>query len=179
MATSLVSTGVQFPDATIQTTAKYALTSGTPVNTTSGTAFDFTGIPSWVKRITVSLASVSTNGTSNLILQLGSGSIETSGYTGYVARPYASGTIYTGFVPGFVLSEVTNAAIVRAGSVVLTLMGSNIWIANGASTDTVNSNGTGILCGTKTTAGTLDRIRITTVSGTDIFDGGAINILYD
>jgi hypothetical protein len=33
--------------------------------------------------------------------------------------------------------------------------------------------------GTKTTSATLDRVRITTVNGTDTFDAGTINILYE
>jgi hypothetical protein len=33
--------------------------------------------------------------------------------------------------------------------------------------------------GTKSLSATLDRIRITTVNGTDTFDAGSINILYE
>jgi hypothetical protein len=33
--------------------------------------------------------------------------------------------------------------------------------------------------GTVTLGGTLDRVRITTVNGTDTFDAGTINILYE
>jgi hypothetical protein len=33
--------------------------------------------------------------------------------------------------------------------------------------------------GSKTLSGTLDRVRITTVNGTDTFDAGSINILYE
>jgi hypothetical protein len=54
----------------------------TSVNTTSGTSIDFTGIPSWVRRITVMLLAVSTNGTSGVQIQLGdSGGVETTGYS--------------------------------------------------------------------------------------------------
>ena len=66
------------------------LTSGTAQASTSGTAIDFTGIPSWAKRITVMFNGVSTNGTSNPQIQLGSGSPTTSGYTGYNARQGAA-----------------------------------------------------------------------------------------
>jgi hypothetical protein len=33
--------------------------------------------------------------------------------------------------------------------------------------------------GTVTLSGTLDRVRITTVNGTDTFDAGTVNILYE
>ena len=39
----------------------------TAQNTTSGTSIDFTGIPSWVKRITVMFQGVSTTGSSQVL----------------------------------------------------------------------------------------------------------------
>ena len=59
------------------------LTSGTAVASTSGTSIDFTGLPSWVKRITVIFNGVSLSGSSNLLIQLGTGSTTytTSGYS--------------------------------------------------------------------------------------------------
>jgi len=38
---------------------------------------------------------------------------------------------------------------------------------------------TGYGAGTKTISGVLDRIRLTTVNGTDTFDAGSVNILYE
>ena len=61
------------------------ITSGTSQASTSGTSIDFTSIPSWVKRITLMFNGVSTNGTSNYQIQIGSGSVTTSGYTSQVA----------------------------------------------------------------------------------------------
>jgi hypothetical protein len=62
------------------------LVSGTSVASTSGTSIDFTGLPSWVKRITVMLDGVGTNGTSSPILQIGdSGGIENTGYVAIAA----------------------------------------------------------------------------------------------
>ena len=46
------------------------LTQATSVSA-SGTSVDFTGIPSWAKRITVMLAGVSGSGTSVILFQLG------------------------------------------------------------------------------------------------------------
>jgi hypothetical protein len=36
-----------------------------------------------------------------------------------------------------------------------------------------------LTAGSATLSGTLDRVRITTVNGTDTFDAGSINILYE
>lgn len=151
------------------------ITSETPVNSTSGTNIDFTSIPSYVKRITVLFFAVSTNGTNRVQVQLGSGSIQTTGYVGQSAN--VGGTIST-FSSAFIVSENIFAIDDRHGAVVLTTIGSNSWVESGivsiasASTPTSSS-------GSVTLSGTLDRVRITTVGGTDTFDGGVINILYE
>jgi hypothetical protein len=46
-----------------------AFTAGTAV-TASGTSIDFTDIPNWVKRITVMLNGISSNGTNLFLIQL-------------------------------------------------------------------------------------------------------------
>ena len=167
---------------TVDSTGAYGqITSGTAVASTSGTSIDFTSIPSWVKRVTVMFSGVSTNGTSIVQVQIGAGSVTTSGYTSYTA--YAGGTtagsniISTGcaFDAGS-----PNAGVIRYGTMVLSLVSSNNWIFSLTSgllnTGTAYSitGGGGIALG-----GTLDRVRITTVNGTDTFDAGSINILYE
>jgi hypothetical protein len=57
-------------------------------------------------------------------------------------------------------------------------MNNNTWCLSGAFHELVYSVGN-VVSGSKTLAGTLDRIRITTVNGTDTFDAGQINILYE
>ena len=61
------------------------LQSSTAQATTSGTSITFTGIPSWVKRITVMFNGVSTSGTSPVQIQLGAGSVTTTGYSSRIA----------------------------------------------------------------------------------------------
>jgi hypothetical protein len=153
-----------------------AFVAGTAVASTSGTSIDFTSIPSWVKRVTVMFNGVSTSGANNLLIQIGAGSVETTGYvsTGAYAGPTnsAGGTTSTA---GYLIFA-TGAANTFSGHLVLTAVGSNVWVSShtvGVSTF-VYSGG-----GTKTTSGTLDRVRITTVGGTDTFDAGSINILYE
>jgi hypothetical protein len=165
---------------TVASTGAYGqITSGTAVASTSGTSIDFTGLPTWVKRITVMLNGVSTNGTSIPLIQIGSGSAEATGYLGaggYIQNGGASAV--ASFTTGFGITAGSSAASVYHGSIVLTLIGSNQWVANGAfaRSDTVVQN---FSQGSKTTSGTLDRIRITTFNGTDAFDAGSINILYE
>jgi hypothetical protein len=152
---------------------------GTAVNSTSGTAIDFTGIPSWAKRITVMFSGVSTNGTSNLQIQIGAGSVDTSGYLGS-STIFASGSNTTGnFSSGFsAQTSASGAAAVQHGSFTLSKISGNAWALNGSlsQSDSARSQ---LFAGTKSLSGTLDRIRITTVNGTDTFDAGSINISWE
>jgi hypothetical protein len=151
----------------------------TSVNTTSGTSIDFTGIPSWVRRITVMLLTVSTNGTSGVQIQLGdSGGVETTGYS-------TSGTAITGtntcgisaFTSGFVmLGSLAGAS--RSGAIVFTNIATNYWVGIG-NIDEQGGAQAGYTQGYKEVSATLDRIRLTTVNGTDAFDAGLVNIIYE
>ena len=153
-----------------------SIVSGTVQPSTAGTSIDFTSIPSWVKRITVMWDSLSTNGTSNLLIQLGdSGGVETSGYTG------ACGTRggETAFTSGFILSQSNTATSSMNGLATIALLGSNLYCMNAINGLVVSSTVPAFAGGSKTLSATLDRIRITTVTGTDTFDAGSINILYE
>ena len=152
---------------------------GTAVASTSGTSIDFTGIPSWVKRITVMFSGVSTNGTSNPLIQVGSGSVSTTGYTSSNVLPNSGGTTgggtnTTGFGLGY-----SSASNIYYGTCVITLFNSNTYIASYnivTSTTGASVVGGGV---SPVLSGALDRVRITTVNGTDTFDAGSINILYE
>jgi hypothetical protein len=152
------------------------LTSGTSVASTSGTSIDFTGIPSWVKRITVMFNGVSTNGTSNFQIRLGSsGGVEA---TGYISSANYSTSSSAGASTGFfILYAIASAANTSQGALILLNLSGNTWVGNGNFTDSEQRASNS--AGAKTLSGTLDRIRITTVNGTDTFDAGSINILYE
>ena len=156
-----------------------AITSGTAQASTSGTSIDFTSIPSWVKRITVMFSGVSTSGTSNLLVQIGSGSVTTTGYTGYVARLGSSTGAYITYSSGFLILETTTAVSTVVGHLTITNITSNTWVGSGISTSAAAVNLTSMTAGSVALGGTLDRVRITTVNGTDTFDAGSINILYE
>jgi hypothetical protein len=152
------------------------IVSGTAVASTSGTSVDFTGIPSWVKRITVMFSGVSTSGTSLPLIQLGdSGGFEITGYISSSVQ-LAAGNNVDSSTAGFVIRSAT-AANVLSGSVIIENIGGNAWVSHHVlkqSTSAVIAGG-----GDKTLSDTLTQVRITTVNGTDLFDAGSINILYE
>ena len=157
-----------------------AFVAGTAVASTSGTSIDFTSIPSWVKRVTINLSGVSTNGTSVVIVQLGtSGGVVTSGYLGYgVTLTSGAALAGTNYTTGFAPSRNNSASDTRHGSIVISSMNSNLWTAFGVIALSDATSG-GVGGGSIALGGTLDRVRITTVNGTDTFDAGTINILYE
>jgi hypothetical protein len=153
----------------------YPLTSGTAIASTSGTALDFTGIPSWAKRITVMFSGISLSGTSNYLIQLGSGSVTTSGYLA-AGGIYTTATVLTS-TSGFVIRNAQSNPTTISGHMVLTNISSNVWVSSHVFADPTGAVGNG--GGNISLGGTLDRVRITTVNGTDTFDAGSINILYE
>jgi hypothetical protein len=150
----------------------------TAQNSTSGTSIDFIGTPSWAKKITVMFNGVSTNGTAIVLVQIGSGSFTTSGYIGTAGQTVDTATSANATRNGgFGIDNAANAAAIRYGTMVLTSFGSNTWFSSAITvrSDLANiGNGAGVV----TLPGTLDRLRVTT-NGTDTFDAGSINILYE
>jgi len=148
--------------------------------TASGTSVDFTGIPSWAKRITVMFSGVSTSGTSALLVQIGTGSTTytTSGYVGVCASAGASGL---GFSAGFIVSgDVTVAAQIYSGLVTICNVTGNTWAENSVlSPSATAQSGPRVGSGYVPLSATLTAVRITTVNGTDTFDAGSINISYE
>ena len=155
--------------------AANSITTGTPASA-SGTAVDYTGIPSTAKRITVTFNDVSTNGSSNIIVRLGdSGSFETTGYLGGSFN--ASATVLT--TTGIDCSCQNAAGAAVSGFVQIVKMNSTLWVASGVvCTSTSGGHVAAIGC-SKSLSGVLTRVRITTANGTDAFDAGTVNILYE
>jgi hypothetical protein len=151
------------------------LNSGTAVASTSGTAIEFTGIPSWVKRITVMYSGVSLSGTSNPIIQLGSTTYTTSGYLGSAST--GAGTA-ANMSAGFIISNATAAADTAHGISTLTTLNGLIWTYTSIISYS-NQAATRYASGSITMAGTVDRLRIQATNGSDTFDAGTINILYE
>lgn len=157
--------------SSVTTLQTQKLTQGAAVASTSGTSIDFTSIPSWVRRITVMLYGVSTSGTARLLIQVGaSGSVVTTGYQSYTSDAGSTSTA------GMILGGA-QAADVRYGAITFVQQDTNKWIATSVTNSSTSSGYNNI--GNITLAATLDRVRVTTTNGTDTFDAGSINILYE
>jgi hypothetical protein len=160
----------------------YPLVSGTAQASTSGTSIDFTGIPSWVDRVTVMFSGVSTSGTSEVTLQLGtSGGFVTSGYLGAAITVTATTTGASNLSSGFLVRMGTTAgtaAAVRHGHAVFTLIGSNTWVCS-LNMGLSNTDYLATTAGSIALGGALTQVRITTAGGANTFDAGTINILYE
>ncbi len=159
---------------TFRTLGQSQLVSGIAL-TASGTSVDFSGIPSWAKRITVMFSGVSTSGTSNWLVQIGSGSFSVSGY-GASASSGATSVATTTSTAGFNIRS-NAAADTLNGSMQLLNISGNVWASN----HTLAASG-GVFylgAGNLSLGGILDRVRITTVNGTDTFDAGTINIMWE
>jgi hypothetical protein len=150
---------------------------GTSVASTSGTSIDFTSIPSWVKRITVLTNGVATSGTSNLQIQIGSGSVTATGYASQASYPTSNTGVITS---GFVLFNRSVVAQTLSGATQIFSIGSNAWVSTGlAAYTSVTSVGWQSAGNSPALSGALDRVRLTTVNGTDTFTAGTVNILYE
>ena len=162
---------------TINSGAVLGITSGTAVASTSGTSIDFTGIPSWVKRLTVMFNGVSVS-TSQFLIQLGtSGGVTATGYNGgstrFASTTLASATITTGAY------YVNNTATTYSGATVFTNITGNAWTWMGQLGTPSASEFTAITSGGVTLGSALTSVRITIVGGVATFTAGSINILYE
>ena len=152
-------------------------TLSTAVASTSGTSIDFTSLPAWVKKITVMFSGVSTNGTSLPQIQIGSGSVTTTGYlgSGGLGPTFGASTSTTGFS----LTNSWSTSAVIHGKAEICLLSGNVYVFSFVA----GRSDTGSLLwgggSSPALGGALDRVRITTVNGTDTFDAGTINILYE
>lgn len=142
--------------------------------TTSGTEFDFFGIPTGTTEISVFLDGVSLSGTDNLLIQIGDdGGMETSGYdSGF----NDTGALVTS-TAGFIVRAAAGASVVD-GTITLRLANASTfkWLASG----TARGAGGGLVgsaSGIKSLSAELDRVRLTR-TGTDTFDAGAVSISY-
>lgn len=160
--------------------------SGGPIQSTaqtaSGTAVDFTGIPATAKRVTITFASLSTNSSSPILIQLGtSGGYVTTGYSGSASATAGGNIASDRSTAGFLTSaggSPNTASSMRHGNIVCSNLSGNTWVCGGD----IGYSEADIfawLSGSITLGGTLDRLRLTTVSGTATFDSGSVNITFE
>ena len=155
------------------------LTSATAQATTSGTAKEFTGIPSWVQRITVAFRGVSVSGTAPIMVQLGTGSTTytTSGYQGG-SDLIETSVNFSNLADGFLLTDSNSANHLYHGLLTLVKLDANIWVAQ-AMVATSNTDQFGLMSGSISLAAPLTALRVTSVGLTNTFDAGSVNILYE
>ena len=159
-------------------TGTYTVSTSQTVASTTITivGIDFLSIPSWVKRITVMLADVSSNAAASTVIRLGTSS-------GFVSTGYSSLLVEITSSPntvanatGFLIDVSSGALTINQGLVTINNINGNTWaIAGNTSGETlVNACMGNIALGS-----TLTQLRVTTVAGTATFDAGTINILYE
>ena len=152
-------------------------TLGAAISPTSSTSIDYTSLPSWIKKITVTFQGVSSNSSSLWLLQLGtSGGVTTSGYLGRAAG--ISGSTFSAYSAGFTLLTDSSAGALLHGVIQVVTLGSNNFAMSGILSRSDGGN-LYLSGGSIALSGVLDRIRLTTVNGTDVFDAGTVNILYE
>ena len=130
-----------------------------------------------MRRITIAYQGVSLSGSAHTVIQLGSGSYQTTGYTSTGA--YAGSGNQAG------VASATNGLIAHGGSntnaltgtMTIVSMGSNLWVASHSGSLSASIGVMG--AGSVTLSGALDRVRITTTNGTDAFDAGSVSLLYE
>jgi hypothetical protein len=158
---------------------------GTEQATTSGVSIDFTGIPAGVRRVTVLFDRVSTNGTSPIMVRLGiSTGIEATGYTVGGTRVGSSNfAAHSAYTTGFAFGDSSGmgASQLFTGRLQLDLFNvtNNSFVGNGFISSDTAGGYANFTSGRKALAGVLDRLRITTVNGTDTFDNGAAIIMWE
>jgi hypothetical protein len=167
------------PDATTTLVGQGGtITAGTPITSATGSSLDFPSIPSWVKRITISIDSISFAALGVAVVRLGvSNTLVTTGYVaarvGFTTTP---ATVFTSVTDGVASFGTTVAAAAATGQIVITNLTGNQWVASGQvtrTTDNVYMSTTGSI----TLAGTLTNLSL--VATTSTFDAGSINILYE
>lgn len=184
VAVSATDGDVLIADSTASPGVSYRtkITNATVQGTTSGATIDFNSIPAWAKKITVMFVGVSTTGTDGLLIQIGdAGGIENSGYLGAGSGLVNAGDVIAGvnYTTGFGIPSA-NAGNVIHGAITLYLVNAATftWVCS-YSLGMSSSADTFVGGGSKSLTATLDRVRITTVGGTDTFDAGSINVMYE
>lgn len=146
-----------------------------PKTATAGTSVSFTAIPPWVRKITVMYSQLSLTGTDSFLIQIGSGTPETSGYTS------ASSTIADAANPnvdssssGFIIRSTVAGDQIR-GKYEILLMdpATNLWVGGGEHYRQTSSVRVGVGAGEKSLSARLNILSVV-ATGANSFDNGSI-----
>lgn len=155
-----------------------------PINSISGKFIDFSGIPVWAKRITIMLSDVSTNGASDLVLTLGTYTgFEDTGYSGSVTSTSGASMLTLTHASGIRLEcgSIGSAAGKRSGSITLNRLDGNEYASRWVSSAIIGRSDVAASSFSAFSKffGALTSVRLTTINGTDDFDGGYVNLMYE
>ena len=147
------------------------------VATTSGNSVAVTGLPVGIRNIAVFLQDVSSTGSNEFALQVSTGT--TFATSGYKAASW-NGANVDARATGLMLTYGVAAGETRDGAIRLALadVTNNTWVSTGLLNQGSSSSLMNGSSGTKSLSGALTQIRITTVGGSDTFDAGSINLMY-
>lgn len=153
------------------------LTFGSAVSTNSGTAYDFTSIPSGKKVIAIVFDKILQSDSDYFAVQIGTGGSPTT--SGYIAGCGKAGTTGTPLpsTTTFPITQGLNDTLQCSGVLFLVNISGNTWIASGSLADYPDGYGY-TSGGSVTLAGALDNLRIRT-SASATFTGGGVNIYYE
>ena len=146
----------------------------------TGASVLFSGIPSWAKRVTVILYEVGTSGSSaHINVQIGdSGGLRTNNYVSTsVTVDSVGNTAGVSATDGFIWANFGSFSTHRnTGTMQLTHVGSNVWVANHTGRQTTGNSvfGGGSL-NNSGLSGTLDRVQI----GATGLNSGSFNVMYE
>jgi hypothetical protein len=166
---------------TVSSAGAYGQLVSATAQTASGTSVDFTSIPSWVKRITVTMTGISFAAAGTARLRLGtSGGLVTTGYAGGAMSntpvPGNSATSLAVSPEGINGFSTTDGASLVHGVFTIYNVTGNTWAGSGSvyrSGDSIATYSNGNIA----LSGTLDRLSL--VATTSTFDAGTINLLYE
>jgi hypothetical protein len=152
---------------------------GTMLTAVSQTELEFPSIPAWAKRITMAFAGLSASGNVQPLIQMGTATAyEVTGYT--TAIQYIGVGSSAAVTSGWPLAGNLAAANTYGGKFEFNLIdaSANTWVGTGQILQ-FNGGLTPNLCvGYKSLGSVLTRIRLY-MNGTDTFDAGSVNILYE
>lgn len=161
-------------------TWRNALVLGTPKDATGTSVTVATSIPSWVRRVTLSMSALSVGASASIVVRLGvGGSAVTSGYTA-VGVTIDTDPDRTSYTAGFPIKSTSAATDSIYGTYTFTKLedGNHVWVGSFNGVDAANSAGAQG-AGSIDLSGALDSIFLTTTAGTASFDAGTVNIIYE
>ena len=158
--------------------ANRVITAGSTVTATGGSVTLASGLPNWVKRITVNFKGVSLNSGQNILIQLGtSGGVVTVGYQATSNRMGAAGTNNSTSTGGFIINN-SDAGFFFNGAMQICAIDTPArgWVSSHSG----RNDGSFVVCGggDVTLAADLTSVTAVTTGGAS-FDNGSINIFYE